>query len=128
VAAKRGGKKTGAAAKPTPRLIVIGDGDFLTDDFAQQAPENLVFGMQALSWLAQESSLASIQARKKVERKLSFDKESDQSKLKWFNLLLALLVPTVVGIGRMLRRRRLMRQTYTTRKPFAKHKGKVPAK
>src|SRR5690606_766816 len=44
-----------------PRAVVIGDSDFLTDNFVTNTPENLAFGLESIAWLTQEQSLAEIQ-------------------------------------------------------------------
>lgn len=110
-----------------PRMVVVGDSDFIGDDFVQRAPENLAFGMQAISWLSQEPSLASIQVKGKALHKLSFDDESDQGLVKWGNMLLAALVPAGIGAWRLWRRRRLSRLTYETRPQKMRERGKVAA-
>jgi ABC-type uncharacterized transport system involved in gliding motility auxiliary subunit len=97
------------------RMIVVGDSDFLTDQFVRNSPENLAFGIEALSWLSQEESLAGIQIKQKTERKLLFKNETQMSLVKYGNLLLAFLLPAGFGLFRLMRRRNLRRLVYSTR-------------
>ncbi len=107
----------GTAEEPaepaSSRLVVVGDSDFLSDQFLQQNPENLVFGMEAISWLSQEASLAAIKARDRVTRQLQFDDQAAQTRrIKWGNAAFVLLVIGGLGGWRLLRRRRLARTPY----------------
>ena len=110
------GSGSGTGAKRRPRLIVVGDSDFLTDQFSQQTPENAAFASQALSWLGQERSLASIRLKGTQQHRLDFKEPADASPVRWFNLALAALLPAALGAWRLLRRRRLARFTYSSRR------------
>lgn len=96
------------------RIMIIGDSEFLMDQFIQNHPENLAFGMNALSWLAQEDSLAGIKVRQGVKRNLTFANETQASLLKWGNLAIVVLLPLGFGLFRLLRRRGLRKFTYSS--------------
>lgn len=113
VAVSLTGVKTEASAEPT-RLVVIGDSDFLTDQFAQNSPENLALGMEALSWLGQEESLAGIGLKQKARRELLFENQTQVALVKYGNMFLAFLLPAGFGIFRLMRRRNLRKFTYSS--------------
>src|SRR4029077_11380832 len=45
------------------RLVVVGNGEFASDRFAQNSPENLNFALNAVDWLAQDEALISIRSK-----------------------------------------------------------------
>jgi len=94
------------------RIIVAGDSDFITDQYVRNNAENLAFTTEALSWLAQEESLAEIQLKNKTERKLVFDQKGDPSKIKFGNMAFALIVPAGYGALRIMRRRKMKQKHY----------------
>lgn len=104
---------TGASGKKG-RIVVVTDSDFISDQFAQNAPENIAFGMGALSWLGQEESLAGIRIKQKAERKLLFENATQVGLVKYGNILLALLIPIGYGAFRLIRRRNLRRFNYSS--------------
>jgi hypothetical protein len=104
--------KSGDAAKPS-RILVAGDSEFLSDQFAVSTPTNIAFGMAAFSWLGQEESLAGLQIKQKPERRLRFENQKQIMLIKYGNLALALLLPTAFGIFRLARRRSLRKFAYS---------------
>lgn len=105
--------EAGSPQKGT-RMVVIGDSDFLTDPFVKNSPENLAFGMEAVSWLSQQESLAGIQTKQKRQRKLLFENKTQMSLVKYGNMLLAILLPAGLGAYRLIRRRHLGRLAYSS--------------
>lgn len=112
------GKKVVAVAltakgeEKSSRNIIVGDSDFLSDQFVSNNSANLSFGLEAISWLGQESSLGSIPAKNAAPRKFSFANASEPNILKWGNMAFALLVPTLYGAWRIFRRNRKKRLAY----------------
>lgn len=96
------------------RIVVVGNSNFLTDQFMQRSPENLAFGMGAVSWLAHDDSIASIQLKQNVERKLVFGNDTQIALVKYGNMTFALIVLLGIGLYRFLRRRHLRHLTYTS--------------
>ncbi|MDD5054713.1 MAG: Gldg family protein [Candidatus Peribacteraceae bacterium] len=101
-----------SAALSGTRMVVVGNSNFLTDQFMQQSPENLAFGMGAVSWLAHDDSIASIQLKQNVERKLVFGNDTQIALVKFGNMVFALIVLLGIGLYRFLRRRHLRQLTY----------------
>ena len=95
------------------RMIVVGDSDFLKDRFVS-APEsgNIVFGQNAVDWLAQDSSLTEIRSKTKQGRPLVFPSETVRDLVRYFNLIGVPLMVAIVGGARLSRRRKLMRKVF----------------
>ncbi|OQX71147.1 hypothetical protein B6D52_02525, partial [Candidatus Parcubacteria bacterium 4484_255] len=107
-------EETKPAAKTT-RMIIVGDSDFLSDQFSKGSPENLAFGMQALSWLSQEESLASIGLKQKAKRQLFFKNETQIGLVKYGNMSLIFIALSGLGIFRLMRRKKLRKFIYSSR-------------
>ncbi len=97
------------------RIVVVGDSDFLLDRFTRNTPENIVFGLEALSWLGQEDSIAGLRIKQRVRRKLLFQSPVQAAMVKYGNMAAAVLVPAGFGALRLIRRRRLRRFSYGER-------------
>lgn len=97
------------------RLAVVGDSDFLTDQFVQNNSQNLSFGIEILSWLAQEESLTSIRLKNVADRTLTFEDETQPNKIKFGNMAFALFAPAGFGVYRLTRRKKIKHLTYGQR-------------
>jgi ABC-type uncharacterized transport system involved in gliding motility auxiliary subunit/ABC-type transport system involved in multi-copper enzyme maturation permease subunit len=116
VAAEQGGTPgAGSASHPvapagTGRMIVVGNSQFLSDQFAQHSPQNIAFAANAIDWLAQDESLIEIRAKQRTPPTLTFSSTLRAGLFKWGNLigvpLLFVLIGTVRIIGRVPRARR----------------------
>lgn len=98
--AAEGGGSSGA------RLVVVGDSDFLGGQFVQSNPQNLVFGANAVDWLAQDEDLIGIRSKDRTPPSLVFDSDVERNALKWGNLVGIPLLFVVIGLVRVLGRRR----------------------
>ncbi len=94
------------------RIVAVGNSSFLADQFMQRSPENLAFGMGAVSWLAHDDSIAAIQLKQNVERKLVFGNDTQIALVKYGNMAFALIALLGAGLYRFLRRRSLRHLTY----------------
>ncbi len=94
------------------RIVLVGNSDFLTDQFVENSPQNLAFGIESLSWLAQEESLAGIQLKSNPERKLLFENESQMNTVKLGNMSAAFLIPLAAGVFRIYRRKRMREKVF----------------
>lgn len=94
------------------RLVVVGDADFLNDDFARGNPQNLVFAANALDWLAQDEALIAIRSKDRTPPPLVVGSEVRQAALKWGNLLGVPLLFVLGGALRVAGRRRLSGRTW----------------
>lgn len=94
------------------RIGVVGDSDFLSDSFVSQSPENLAFGLELVSSLTQEKSLADIKVKQRVGSNLVFSSTNQPGLIKYGNLGLAILLPAVIGATRIISRQQLRKQKY----------------
>lgn len=89
------------------RLVVVGNSEFLTDGFAQNNPQNIVFAANAVDWLAQDELLIGIRSKDRTPPPLIFESEAGQAALKWANLIGVPLLFVAFGATRVVQRRRL---------------------
>lgn len=95
-----------AGARPRGRLVVVGDADFLEDQFVQANPQNAVFAANAIDWLAQDEALILIRSKDRTPPPLVFESGFQRNALKWGNLIGVPLLFVVVGAARAVQRRR----------------------
>jgi len=88
------------------RMIVVGDVDFLQEQFLQSNPQNLVFTLNSIDWLAQDETLIGIRSKLRTPPVMAFTSDFQRSALKWGNLLGVPLLFVAVGITRVAGRRR----------------------
>jgi len=98
-----------------PRIIVVGNSDFMTDGMAQNFQENLFFAVNGISWLGQEESLGEIKSKQMIDHRLVFQNRTQMKVVKYFNLGLAAILPLGYGVLRIWRRRGLRKFSYGTR-------------
>lgn len=95
-----------------PRMIVVGDSNFLTESIVPNSPENIAFGLESVAWLSQEQSLAELQLKQTQQRNLIFQDQTQISLVKYGNLGFAFALPFLVGAVRIVTRRNLRFKTY----------------
>ncbi len=88
------------------RIIVIGDVDFLQENFVQANPQNLVFTLNAVDWLAQDEALIGIRSKLRTPPVMAFTSEFQRAALKWGNLVGVPLLFVLLGLVRVTGRRR----------------------
>lgn len=76
----------GDATTDGGRMIVIGDADFLSQQFIGANPQNLVFVANALDWLAQDELLIRIRSKDRTPPALLVESDFARNALKWGNL------------------------------------------
>ncbi|MGH7577284.1 MAG: Gldg family protein [Longimicrobiales bacterium] len=97
----------GGAPADRGRLVVVGNAEFLTDGFAQNNPQNVIFAANAVDWLAQDEALIGIRSKDRTPPPLVFESEGGQAALKWANLIGVPLLFVAFGATRVMQRRRL---------------------
>ncbi len=105
-ATEEGGAAPGDGAVTAGRIIVVGDVDFLQTDFVQNNPQNLLFTLNAIDWLAQDEALIAIRSKVRTPPVMSFTSEFQSLLLKWGNLVGVPLLFVVLGLIRVTGRRR----------------------
>ncbi len=100
------------SAGPTGRVVVVGDTDVLQDRFLQGNPANLAFGLNVVDWLTQDESLIGIRAKTRAPPSLAFSSEAKQDFVKHANVIGVPVLLILLGVLRMLKRRRKTQQRY----------------
>jgi ABC-2 type transport system permease protein len=94
------------------RAVLVGDADFLSDQFIGNAPESALFGLNALDWLTQTDALLDIRSKQPTARPLVFESNLEMQAVKYVNLIGVPLAFVLLGTVRLLRRRRMTRRKY----------------
>ena len=94
------------------RIVIVGDGDFLSDTQVKGNPSNFNFGMGAISWLSQDSALGQIKVKNLADRKFVFVDQSQPSLLKFGNLVFVFVTISGYGLWRLFRRRKMKEAVY----------------
>jgi len=94
------------------RAVVVGDSDFLMDQFLRGTPEGAIFALNALDWLTQTEALIGIRSKQPTPRPLVFESNLEMQAVKYLNLIGVPLAFVILGVVRLVRRRRLTRRTY----------------
>ena len=87
-------------------MIVVGDVDFLQEQFVRSNPQNLVFTLNAVDWLAQDEALIGIRSKFRTPPVLAFTSEFQRMALKWGNLVGVPVLFSALGLVRVTGRRR----------------------
>lgn len=109
VVALSGGTSENSAQKA--RLVVVGDSDFLSEEFLQNSPENVAVGSELIAWLTKEESLANIQLKQRQAPRFVFDTDTQTVQLMYTNMGLVVLVPFLYAVYR-LRKRNAMKDKH----------------
>ncbi|MDP6594110.1 MAG: GldG family protein [Candidatus Marinimicrobia bacterium] len=73
------------------RLVVMGDSDFASDVYVEQAPGNRDFFLNVVSWLAEEEDLISVRPKETENRPLTMTMRQQKLTLFFLIILLPLL-------------------------------------
>lgn len=99
------------------RMVVVGDADFLTRQFTQANPQNLVFAANAVDWLAQDEALIRIRSKDRTPPALVLGSDFEKNLLKWGNLAGMPLLFALFGVLRVTGRRRRAEREWQEVKP-----------
>jgi ABC-type uncharacterized transport system involved in gliding motility auxiliary subunit/ABC-type transport system involved in multi-copper enzyme maturation permease subunit len=97
---------------PPGRLVVVGNEDLVSDRNVQNAPENMSFVLNAVDWLSQDESLITIRAKERTPPPLVFSNETLRDTVKYANVGGVPGALILLGILRLLRRKRLADRPY----------------
>ena len=100
------------SSSASSRIIVTGNADMLSDQALQGNQSNFGFGMESLSWLAQESSLSQIKTKNITNRKFTFISQSEPLLLEYGNLAFVLVSIAGYGFWRLYSRKRKKEEMY----------------
>ncbi len=102
-----GEASTGGDGSAGPgRLIIVGDVDYLQEQFVRSNPQNLVFTLNAIDWLAQDEALISIRSKLRIPPVMAFTSDFQRVALKWGNLVGVPLLFVLLGVVRVTGQRR----------------------
>ena len=82
------------------KIIVVGDGDFVQDQFSGGNRDNFILAGNFIDWLADDIGLAAIRSRESGVKPLDEVSEGTKTWLKWLNLALPPIIVVVVGFIR----------------------------
>jgi ABC-type uncharacterized transport system involved in gliding motility auxiliary subunit len=89
------------------RLVVVGNAMMGSDQFAQRSPENLVFALNAVDWLAQDEALIAIRAKDRRPPPLVFTSDGLKQGVKYFNVAGLPILIGLFGLLRLVKRRKM---------------------
>lgn len=87
------------------RSIIIGDSEFLTDQFLSRVPNNSSFALDMFSWLTKDTSMAQLQTKLSPLAVFHFESENQPEEIKRLMYILVIGIPLVVGTFTVLLRR-----------------------
>lgn len=102
----------GQVQREPGRLVVIGDGLFLRQDFVRNNEQNVIFAANAVDWLAQDDALVTIRSKSRTPPPLVFESDFQKAALKWGNLIGVPLIFVGLGLVRVMNRRRFRGQRW----------------
>ena len=82
------------------KIVVVGDGDFLQDQFSGNNRDNFLFASNMIDWLADDIGLAAIRARNSDSKPLDEVSEGTKTWVKSVNLAVPPFLVVIVGIVR----------------------------
>jgi ABC-type transport system involved in multi-copper enzyme maturation permease subunit/ABC-type uncharacterized transport system involved in gliding motility auxiliary subunit len=94
------------------RVVIAGESDFMNDEHVTNSPQNLSFGMSAISWLGLEDSMTDIRIKASPFGRLSFKNQTESSVVKYANLGLVGGVPILFAVFRLTKRRNMKDRKY----------------
>ncbi len=97
---------------PSGRLVVIGNGEFASDQWVRNAPRNVVFVQNAVDWLAQDEGLISIRSKNRTPPGLLFTSDLTRELVKYSNVIGVPLILMFWAVVRLWRRRVMTRRVY----------------
>jgi ABC-type uncharacterized transport system involved in gliding motility auxiliary subunit len=89
------------------RIVLVGDADVVANRFLARSRENLVFARNAVDWLAADESLIAIRAKQRSAPPLLYPSTTARDAAKYLTLAGVPLLFVLLGVWRLLRRRRL---------------------
>lgn len=93
------------------RLIVIGNSQFIKDNFLKQFPDNIIFFQNALDAVTMDEALMTIRSKGASSRPLKSDlSAAAKSTVKFLNIFIVSILLAVVGIVRWMMRRKSERE------------------
>jgi ABC-type uncharacterized transport system involved in gliding motility auxiliary subunit/ABC-type transport system involved in multi-copper enzyme maturation permease subunit len=100
------------AVAASGRIVLVGNGEFAADRYAQNAEGGLLFALNAVDWLSQDEALVRIRSKSRRPPPLVFDSDGERDAVKWINMAGVPLLLIAFAALHLWRRRRRTRQVY----------------
>jgi ABC-type uncharacterized transport system involved in gliding motility auxiliary subunit len=100
------------ASQNTPRMVVVGDSGFASDEFlrlsryVQSYSANVLFALSTIDWLVQDETLAQLRAKSVQSRPLHVESDAAPKLAKYGNVVAISLAFILFGVGRARLRKR----------------------
>ena len=101
-----------SAERARGRLIVVGNGEFASDQWVQNAPQNVTFVLNAVDWLAEDEGLIAIRSKDRTPPPLVFESALTRDFVKYGNIIGLPVLIVVAAVVRLLRRRQSTQRVY----------------
>ncbi len=102
--------------RPPGRLVVLGNGEFASDQWVRNAPQNVTFVLNTVDWLVQDEGLIGIRSKDRSPPPLVLE-GATRDFVRYGNVVGIPLLIIFAGLVRLLRRRQAKRQQYV---PFTR--------
>ncbi len=86
------------------RIVVVGDSDFISQNYMRQFPENLLFFQNVVDALTLGDELISIRSKGLTDRPIAELSEHEKNMIRWGNVLIVPLLVVGFGLGRRMLR------------------------
>ncbi len=85
---------------PDTRIVVIGDGNFINDQYLVQGQDNLTMALNLIDWLVQDESLISIRSREVISRPIEEVSDASRKTVKYANMIIPPFLIILFGLLR----------------------------
>lgn len=96
----------GNKSTDTGRIIVVGDADFIHDDFSRQYPDNMLFFQNLVDSLSLDEDLISIRSKGILERPIKELSDGVKAGIRYSNIFGITILVIVFGLARYFIRKR----------------------
>ena len=96
------------------RLVVMGNGEFASDQWVRNAPQNVVFVLNAVDWLAQDEGLIEIRSKNRTPPALLFESTAKRDFVKYSNIIGVPFLIMLAGALRLWRRKQTTQLSYVS--------------
>ncbi len=96
----------GEARAPDSRIVVVGDSDFVSDNFAQGSPDNLTMFQNLVDILSLDEDLINIRSKVVTSRPIKDLSDGGRAAVRYFNVFGLTIVVIIFGLLRYYMRRR----------------------
>jgi len=98
--------------RPQGRVIVVGNGEFASDQWVRGSASNLDFVMNAVDWLVQDEGLIAIRSKNRSPPPLVFESGVARDFVKYGNLVGVPILIVLAAVLRWLQRKQTRQRKY----------------